>query len=90
MKTSTDRILVTLVGSLPRSQAVTDVLFARERGESLDESAARATIADAVADAVRRQVARLVHTTGVWLKKASPRTAGRRGEAGGADPTRGV
>lgn len=57
MKTSTDRILVTLVGSLPRSQAVTDVLFARERGDSLDESAARATITDAVKDAVRRQVA---------------------------------
>jgi 5-methyltetrahydropteroyltriglutamate--homocysteine methyltransferase len=57
LKTSTDRILVTLVGSLPRSQAVTDVLFARERGESLDESAARATIADAVKDAVRHQVA---------------------------------
>lgn len=57
MKTSTDRILVTLVGSLPRSQAVTDVLFARERGEPLDESAAHATIADAVKDAVRRQVA---------------------------------
>lgn len=57
MKTSTDRILVTLVGSLPRSQAVTDVLFARERGESLDEAVARTTIADAVKDAVRRQVA---------------------------------
>jgi len=57
LKTSTERILVTLVGSLPRSQAVTDVLFARERGEPLDESVARATIADAVKDAVRRQVA---------------------------------
>lgn len=57
MKTSTDRILVTLVGSLPRSQAVTDVLFARERGEPRDESTARAIIADAVTDAVRRQVA---------------------------------
>lgn len=57
MKTSRDRILVTLVGSLPRSQAVTDVLFARERGESLDESAAEATIAAAVKDAVARQVA---------------------------------
>lgn len=56
MKTSTDRILVTLVGSLPRSQAVTDVLFARERGESLDESTASVTIADAVKEAVRRQV----------------------------------
>jgi 5-methyltetrahydropteroyltriglutamate--homocysteine methyltransferase len=57
LKTNRDRILVTLVGSLPRSQAVTDVLFARERGESLDESAAAATIADAVKSAVARQVA---------------------------------
>lgn len=57
LETGRDRILVTLVGSLPRSQAVTDVLFARERGESLDEAAAHATIADAVKDAVRRQVA---------------------------------
>lgn len=57
MKTNRDRILVTLVGSLPRSQAVTDVLFARERGESLDESAAAVTIADAVKGAVARQVA---------------------------------
>lgn len=57
MKTSSDRILVTLVGSLPRSQAVTDVLFARDRGESLEEPAASETIADAVKDAVRRQAA---------------------------------
>ncbi len=57
LNTNRDRILVTLVGSLPRSQAVTDVLFARERGEALDEAAAHATIADAVKDAVRRQVA---------------------------------
>jgi 5-methyltetrahydropteroyltriglutamate--homocysteine methyltransferase len=57
LKTSNERILVTHVGSLPRSQAVTDVLFARERGEALDESTARLTIAEAVKDAVRRQVA---------------------------------
>ncbi len=56
MQRSTDRILVTHVGSLPRSQAVTDVLFARDRGERLDASAADATIAEAVKDVVRRQV----------------------------------
>lgn len=56
MQTSTDRILVTHVGSLPRSQAVTDVLFARDRGERLDASTADATIAEAVKDVVRRQV----------------------------------
>jgi len=57
MKHSTDRILTTHVGSLPRSQAVTDVLFARERNEVSDVRAAAAVIADAVADVVRRQVA---------------------------------
>lgn len=56
MKASTERILVTHVGSLPRSQAVTDVLFARDRGEAADASAGNATIADAVREVVRRQV----------------------------------
>jgi 5-methyltetrahydropteroyltriglutamate--homocysteine methyltransferase len=56
LKTSRDRILTTHVGSLPRSQAVTDVLFARDRGEPLDEQTASATIADAVKEVVRRQV----------------------------------
>jgi 5-methyltetrahydropteroyltriglutamate--homocysteine methyltransferase len=57
MKHSTDRILTTHVGSLPRSQVVTDVLFARERNEIKDAPAAAAVIADAVAEVVRRQVA---------------------------------
>ncbi len=57
MQRSSDRILTTHVGSLPRSQAVTDVLFARERGEVKDESAAAAVINAAVAEVVRRQVA---------------------------------
>ena len=56
MKHSTDRILTTHVGSLPRSQAVTDVLFARERNEISDHHAAAAVIRDAVAEAIRRQV----------------------------------
>src|SRR3984957_14465642 len=54
---STDRILTTHVGSLPRSQAVTDVLFARERGPVADARADAAVIADGVAQVVRRQVA---------------------------------
>jgi 5-methyltetrahydropteroyltriglutamate--homocysteine methyltransferase len=56
MKRSTDRILTTHVGSLPRSQAVTDVLFARERNEASDAGAAAAVITTAVAEVVRRQV----------------------------------
>src|SRR6202021_2900563 len=56
MRVSTDRILTTHVGSLPRSQAVTQVLFARERGETADARADAAVISDAVAQVVRRQV----------------------------------
>jgi 5-methyltetrahydropteroyltriglutamate--homocysteine methyltransferase len=56
LKASSERILVTHVGSLPRSQAVTDVLFARDRGDAADASAGSATIADAVREVVRRQV----------------------------------
>lgn len=56
MRRSTDRILTTHVGSLPRTQAVTDVLFARAAGQA-DPPGAAATVADAVKDVVRRQVA---------------------------------
>jgi 5-methyltetrahydropteroyltriglutamate--homocysteine methyltransferase len=55
LKASSERILITHVGSLPRSQAVTDVLFARDRGEATD-AAGSATITEAVRDVVRRQV----------------------------------
>ena len=55
MKTSTSRILTTHVGSLPRTQAVVDVVFAREAGEQIDAAQADAVIADAVGDIVRRQ-----------------------------------
>ena len=55
MQRSTDRILTTHVGSLPRTQAVTDVLFARAAGMP-DEPGAPATIASAVKEVVQRQV----------------------------------
>ncbi len=57
MRGSTERILTTHVGSLPRSQAVTEVLFGREKGEIKDKRAAAAVISGAVAEVVRRQVA---------------------------------
>jgi 5-methyltetrahydropteroyltriglutamate--homocysteine methyltransferase len=56
LKHSSDRILTTHVGSLPRSQAVTEILFARDRQSPLDEEAARSTMAAAVTEVVRRQV----------------------------------
>ncbi len=46
----------THVGSLPRSQEVVDMLFAREKGESYDPGAFRATMTRAVSEVVRRQV----------------------------------
>jgi 5-methyltetrahydropteroyltriglutamate--homocysteine methyltransferase len=52
-----DRILTTHVGSLPRSQAVTDLIFAAERGDPVDPAQFDAVIGAAVDDAVARQVA---------------------------------
>ena len=57
MKTSTDRILTTHVGSLPRSKAVSDGVFAQEKGELTDIKDFKKTIADAVKDVVEKQVA---------------------------------
>ncbi len=57
MKHSTDRILTTHVGSLPRSKAVTDVIFARERDDAVDPDMGAPVIEAAVAEVVRRQVA---------------------------------
>jgi len=56
MSASAGRILTTHVGSLPRSQAVTDVLFARERDEVRDAQRDDEVITGAVAEVVRRQV----------------------------------
>jgi 5-methyltetrahydropteroyltriglutamate--homocysteine methyltransferase len=50
-------ILTTHVGSLPRSAAVTEVVFAAERDEPVDAAVFDATIGQAVADVVARQVA---------------------------------
>ena len=54
MKTSTDRILTTHVGSLPRSKAVTDVVFAHEAGKL--SPGAPGVIREAVDAVVKRQI----------------------------------
>ena len=48
MKLSSDRILTTHVGSLPRSKAVTDGVFAKENEQPYDPAALAATITEAV------------------------------------------
>ncbi len=55
MQSSSERILTTHVGSLPRSQAVTDVIFAREGTDPRDRARDDAVITQAVAEVVRRQ-----------------------------------
>lgn len=50
-------IRTTHVGSLPRSTAVTDLVFAAERGESVDAGLFDETIRAAVDETVRKQVA---------------------------------
>ena len=51
-----NRILTTHVGSLPRSQRVTEIIFARELGSSIDPVESETTMADAVRTVVARQI----------------------------------
>lgn len=55
MKTSTDAILTTHVGSLPRPQDVTDLVFAQERGESVDPATFASVVERAVGDTLSAQ-----------------------------------
>ena len=57
---STNRIRTTHVGSLPRSQAVVEQIFAHERGEPIDEATFDSVMAAAIDTAVQRQVAACV------------------------------
>ena len=55
MKHSTDRILTTHVGSLPRPDDMLEVLTAKMKGQSVDEQAFEARLPSAVAEIVRQQ-----------------------------------
>ncbi len=55
MKLSSERILTTHVGSLPRPKNVTELIFAKEREEDYVHSEFDEAIASAVRDAVARQ-----------------------------------
>jgi 5-methyltetrahydropteroyltriglutamate--homocysteine methyltransferase len=56
MQHSTERILTTHCGSLPRPRDLLDLMKARASGESVDAAAYDARVGQAVADIVRRQV----------------------------------
>ena len=55
MKRSTDRILTTHVGSLPRPADLVPTLRVRERGQPYDAAALGTRVRAAVSDVVRRQ-----------------------------------
>ena len=55
MKTSTDRILTTHVGSLIRPPALQDIMRAKQGGRSYDRAGYEACLKESVADVVRRQ-----------------------------------
>jgi len=57
MKLSTDRILTTHVGSLPRGPAVVEQLLIKERGEQPDATLYDDTMRVAVSEVVKQQVA---------------------------------
>lgn len=50
------RILTTHVGSLPRPQDVVDLIFAKERGDIVDQDLFDQTMKRAVSDVIARQV----------------------------------
>src|SRR5450755_2568456 len=56
MKRSTDAILTTHPGSLPRPDDLVDRLYAAESGEPVDTAALQERVRSAVADSVRQQI----------------------------------
>jgi 5-methyltetrahydropteroyltriglutamate--homocysteine methyltransferase len=57
MKTSTDRILTTHTGSLPRPKPLIDLILRREKGEAIDPKAFEAEVVKATDGIVAQQVA---------------------------------
>jgi 5-methyltetrahydropteroyltriglutamate--homocysteine methyltransferase len=57
MRLSTERILTTHVGSLPRSRELVELLYRKDAGEPYDRAAYDQTVAAAMCDAVAKQLA---------------------------------
>ena len=55
MKLSTERILTTHVGSLPRPKHLAELLVRKDRGEAYDRNEFDRVVREAVAAIVRRQ-----------------------------------
>lgn len=57
MRLSTERILTTHVGSLPRSPALVELLYKKDAGEPYEEAELATAVAAGVVDAVTKQIA---------------------------------
>ena len=55
MKTSSDRMHTTHVGSLPRPNSLIEFMIAEDNGDSFDEAAFESTLSEAVTDVVKHQ-----------------------------------
>jgi len=55
MKRSTDRILTTHVGSLPRPDDLRALILQKQQGQAVDEAAFTARVKTAVSETVQRQ-----------------------------------
>ena len=71
MKLSTDRILTTHVGSLPRPQDVVDLIFAQYRGEPVDAARFETVVQRAVEDVIRPSAAQSCNCTSVTERGAA-------------------
>jgi 5-methyltetrahydropteroyltriglutamate--homocysteine methyltransferase len=82
MKRSTDRILTTHTGSLPRPPDLLAELVRCDRGEAVDAAALDTRVREAVADSVRRQAAARIAVVNdgevVWATRGD----GRRRRSG--------
>ena len=56
MKRSTDRILTTHTGSLPRPDDLVTMLYAKDKGELQDNAMFEKRVQEAVSDVVRKQI----------------------------------
>jgi 5-methyltetrahydropteroyltriglutamate--homocysteine methyltransferase len=56
MRRSTDRILTTHVGSLPRPGALIDIMIAQDNGETVDAASFETKLENAVGEVVKKQV----------------------------------
>lgn len=56
MRASTDRILTSHTGSLPRPEQLVALMYARESGSPIDEARLEQAVSDAIRETVRREV----------------------------------